>query len=122
MTYEQKPKKYRSFEKSGLAVGIDYVFFNFKTETEFEVIFFDKENSNKIEEYLPVKHRAKLPVAHIHEKQGQEELYYEDNFFRFHFNLVTQEICMHDILGQFRHCPLLMKLEMAALARKLENM
>lgn len=123
MTYEQSLKNIEVLKSLVWPWDIDYIFFDFKTESEFEFIFFDKENSQKIEEYLPIKYRAKLPVAHIHEnKLGQEELYYEDNFFRYRSNLVTHEIYMHDILGQFKHCPIQMKLEMAALARKLENM
>lgn len=123
MTYEQSLKNIEVLKNLAWPWDTDYVFFDFKTDSEFEVIFFDKENSEKIEEYLITKHRAELPVAHIHEnEQGQEILYYEDNFFRFRTNLVTDEIYEHDFTGYFKHCPLQMKLEIAALVRKLENM
>ena len=123
MTYEQSLENIEVLKNLVWPWNIDYIFFDFESETVFKIIFFDKKNSHKIEDYLPVKHRAKLPVAHIHEnEQGQEELYYEDDTFRYRMNLVNQEIHMHDILGYFKHCPLQMKLEMAALARKLENM
>ncbi|MEK6628141.1 MAG: hypothetical protein AABY53_05905 [Bdellovibrionota bacterium] len=123
MTYKQSLKNIEILKNLLWPWDTDYIFFDFKTESEFKIIFFDKKNSNKIEKYLPIKHRAKLPVAHVHEnEQGQEELYYEDNFFRFRFNLATEEIRMHDILGQFRNCPIQIKLEMAALERKLKNM
>lgn len=123
MTYEQSLKNIDVLKNLIWPWNIDYVFFDYKTESEFEVIFFDKENSHKIEEYLPVKWSAKLPIAHIHEnKCGQEELYYVDNAIHYRINLVTLEIYMHDIEGQFKRCPLQIKLEMAALARKLKNM
>lgn len=123
MIYEQSLKNIEILKNLVWPWNIDYIFFDFETETEFKIIFYDKKNSDEIEKYLPVKHRAQLPVAHVHENaQGQEELYYEDNFFRFHFNLATQEIHMHDILRQIRNCPIQIKLEMAALERKLKNM
>ncbi|MEK6628368.1 MAG: hypothetical protein AABY53_07060 [Bdellovibrionota bacterium] len=123
MTYEQSIKNIEILKNLVWPWDVDYIFFDFKTETEFEVIFLDTENSNKIEEYLPIKYRAKLPIAHIHENDlGHEVLYYVDDSFLYQINLVTNEINMHDVLGQFRHCPTQVKLEMAALARKLENL
>lgn len=123
MTYEQSLKNIENIRSLVWPWDIDYIFFNFKTETEFEVIFLDKENSHKIEEYLVVKSCAQLPIAHIHEnEQGQEELYYVDNSVHYRINLVTQEIHLNDLEGQFKCCPLQMKLEIAALVRKLENM
>lgn len=123
MAYEQSLKNIEILKNLVWPWDVDYIFFDFKTETEFEIIFFDKENSSKIEDYLVAKHHAELPVAHIHEnKQGQEELYYEDKAFRFRANLVSQEIYEHNIIGYFKSCPLQMKLEIAALVRKLENM
>ncbi len=123
MTYAQSLKNIEVLKNLVWPWGVEFVFFNFKTTTEFEIIFFDKQNSHRIEEYLIVKDHAKLPVAHIHEnEQGQEILYYEDDIFRYRFNCVTEEIYMHDSTGYFKHCPLQMKLEIAALVRKLENM
>lgn len=122
MAYEQSLKNIEVLKNLVWPWNIDYVFFDYKTVSEFEIIFFDKENSKKIEEYLIANDQAGLPVAHIHEnEQGQEILYYEDNSFRFRTNLVTGEIYEHDFTGYFKHCPLQMKLEIAALVRKLEN-
>src|SRR3989344_2871097 len=105
MTYEQSLKNIENLKSLVWPWDIDYIFFDFKTETEFEIIFFDKENSHKIEEHLVVKSCAQLPVAHIHEnEQGQEILYYEDNFFRFRASLVTGEIYEHGYIGNFKHC------------------
>lgn len=123
MIYKQSLKNIEVLKNLISPWNIDYIFFDFKTASEYEIIFFDKENSHKIEEYLVTKHCTELPVAHIHENdQGQEVLYYEDDIFRYRFNFVTEEIYMHDSTGYFRHCPLQMKLEIGALVRKLENM
>lgn len=123
MTYEQSLRNIAALKNLVWPWQTDYIFFDFETETEFKVIFLDKENSDKIEDYLSVKWNARLPVAHIHEnEQGQEELYYADESLSYQINLVTQEIRLHDVLGSLQHCPLQMKLEVAALARKLENM
>ena len=123
MTYEQSLKNIENLKSLVWPWDIDYIFFDFKTEAEFEIIFLDKESSHKIEEYLPIKWKAKLPLAHIHEnEQGQEILYYVDDRVICDYNLTTDNIAMIYISGEFRHCPIQMKLEMAALARKLENM
>ncbi|MEK6627678.1 MAG: hypothetical protein AABY53_03555 [Bdellovibrionota bacterium] len=123
MTYEQSLKNIEILKSLVWPWDIDYVFFDFKTESEFEIIFFDKENSDKIEEYLPLKWNAKLPLAHIHEnKRGQEILYYVDKIVTYEYNLTTDNMIMLYISGQLRYCPAQMKLEIAALVRKLENM
>lgn len=123
MTYKQSLKNIEILKNLVWPWDTEYIFFNFKTEAEFEVLFFDKENSHKIEEYLPLKWNAKLPLAHIHEnKIGQEILLYVDNTVTYKHNLTTDIIIMNDILGQFKSCRAQMKLEMAALARKLKNM
>lgn len=123
MTYEQSLKNINILKNLVWPWDIEYIFFDFKTEANFEIIFFDKESSCKIEDYLPVKWNAKLPLGHIHENEyGQEILLYVDNLVTYKYNLTTDNIIMLYISGQFRSCPVQMKLEMAALARKLENM
>lgn len=123
MTYEQSLKNIEILKNLVWPWDVDYIFFDFKTETEFEIIYFDKKNSHKIEKHLPIKWRAKLPISHIHEnEQGQEILYYVDDIVTYEYNLTTDNIVMIYISEEFRHCPMQMKLEMAALARKLENM
>ncbi|MEK6629060.1 MAG: hypothetical protein AABY53_10580 [Bdellovibrionota bacterium] len=123
MNYEQNLKNIEILKDLIWPLDTDYIFFNFKTESEFEIIFFDKKNLDKIEVFLPIKFKAKLPIAHIHEnKQGQQLLYYAVNTFIYEYNLTTNNITMSYIRGQFRSCPAQMELEMAALIRKLENM
>jgi len=123
MTYEHNLKNIEVLKNLIRPWEVDYIFFDYNTGTEFEIIFFDKENSEKIDLLLPVKHNARLPFAHIHEnKYGQDILYYKDYSFTYKYNLTTDHIIMSSISGQFKSCPAQMKLEMAALARKLKNM
>ncbi len=123
MTYKQSLKNIDTLKGLVWPWDVDYIFFDFKTEAEFEIIFFDKENSDKIEEYLLIKARAQLPLAHIHEsKQGQEILYYVDHIVTYEYNLTTDCIVMIYISGQFKSSSAQIKLEMAALVRKLKYM
>ncbi|MEK6628509.1 MAG: hypothetical protein AABY53_07775 [Bdellovibrionota bacterium] len=123
MTYEQSLKNIEVIKNLISPWSIDYIFFDFKTETEFEVVFFDKENSDKIEELIPVKLRAKLPIAHLHEnKLGQVILHYIAKPLIYEYNLTTNSVVMNYISGQSRSCPAQMKLDMALLFHKLKNM
>lgn len=123
MTYEQSLKNIEALKSLVWPWNVDYIFFDFKTKSEFKIIFLDKDRSHKIEECLPIKWRAKLPLGHIHEnKYGQDMLYYVDEVVTYEYNLTTNNIKMSYICGPFKSCPAQIKLEIGALARKLKNM
>lgn len=123
MTYEQSLKNIEVLKNLVWPLGSAYIFFDFHTETEFKVIFFNKKAVPKLGARWAAKWRAKLPIAYIHKNQlDQEILHYADEAITYEYNLSMQNILLSYVLGQLSPCRTQIKLEIAALVQKLKNM
>lgn len=89
MTYEQSLKNIETLKNRIRPWDIDYIFFDFQTETEFKVIFLIRTSSN------------------------QEVLYYEDVNIRYEYNLTMQKVLKNDFKHFKRRCSAQLKLDMS---------
>lgn len=122
MTYEQSLKNIEVLKNYILPFGCDYIYFNFINHSDFEVIFLDENELNKIEDFIIAKFRAKQPFTHIRVKpDGQEVLYYEDAIIRYEYSLTTHEILKNDYKNFKKRSVSQLKLDMAKLLFKLKN-
>lgn len=123
MTYNQSLKNIEILKNLVWPLNADYIFFDFYNSTDFKIIFLNQNESQRIEDYIQEKFRAKQPFTHIRiTSTGQEVLYYEDITIRFEYNLTTHEVLKNDLKNFKKKCPTQVKLDMAKLLLKLKNM
>lgn len=125
MTYEQSLKNIEALKSLILPLETHQVFFDFLNCSEFEMIFFKRnESKDIISDLMTSKFRAELPLARIlFDKSDFEIFYYEDNMIRYELNLTTQELLLHNSKEKFRnYSPAELIIEMNKLLLKLKNM
>lgn len=103
------------------------IFFDFKTETEFEVKFFPNlKVATQMDQYISAKLKEKLPYAIAQMGMDQHmdipRFYYFDENINYEINLLTKVVSFSDSTERLRRCPINVGLEMIRLARKLEDM
>ncbi len=123
MTYEQSLQNIEKLKSLVLPINGQTVFFNFSSDTDFQVTFFDNRFDESLVEMCREYVSVDRPIGEIYENEnGQETLYYADSIVDYEYNFVTASVRYSNSYLGFRYCPIQSALEMAKLFRQLKNM
>ena len=99
-----------------------HIHFDFYTSTDFKAQIFNDIDDDFIEATMQRCRKQNKPYARILiEKDGNEILYYYDNYFLYEFDLITDKIIRFRSLSHKEYKSGNIKLQLLDLVRQLKN-
>lgn len=125
MTYQQSLEMIERLKNTAWSCSTDWIlYFDFKSETEFEIIYFsiNRDGLAKLRKLMQKRSRESLPVAHISFEKEVPTLLYDDKNVSCTQNLLTSDFEYHDSGENVRYRRIHLQLDMAKLSWKLKNL
>lgn len=125
MTYQQSLENIKTLINFIRIYDKDSIFFDFSSESEFKIIFYDRETEfEKIRNLGAEKLANNLAAARIAiDENGHENFLYGDSNIDYECNLTTSEVINDETTDDYiQQCPAQIKLQVAQLLAKLKQM